>query len=980
MTRNSFVQYGYHDLMPEQVKDILMVASPYDCFILEEDGRFSDRLLNQYVQLDLSAPPHIEHVTTGKAALNRLKRKSFDLVLTTPHCSDMSPLTLAAKIDHTHENTPVVMLTYDRSEATTFADRAESEGIANVFLWTGDPKLLITIVKSTEDLKNVDHDTRVGDVRVIIVVDDSPSFYSGLLPKLYDELMIQIQLLLPARLNERDRYYRMKTRPKVLLARTYEQAEEFYRAYRHNLLGVFCDWVFPRNGELDADAGPDLMRFIRRHQFDLPLLMLSREPEGAAFAEELGIEHIPKDDPDLFRKVSQFMKAYFGFGPFIFESAEGLELARANDLFEMVKVLQEIPGDCLRYHAERQHFSNWLMARNEFSLAMEVRPRRVSDFTDIEETRSYLMDLFSRFIRERQRGQITDISSEPSFLEQDFTRIGLGSLGGKGRGIAFLSHLLAGHPIHNAFPNIRICVPQTVVIGTDEFDWFFSQGGLRHRAIAAQSDEEVARLFAGFSLNSELRDHLATFISQVPYPLAVRSSSLQEDSQFQPLAGLYSTFMLPNCSKSASLRLEQLCQAIKMVYASTYFMEARAYMEANKLHPEQEKMAIIIQQLVGRRYNGRFYPNFSGVAQSYNYYPMRHMKPKDGIATVALGLGQTVVEGRRAFRFCPRYPNILAQMSTPEEALRVTQRQFFALDFSHSDFMPDVDDEANLLLLNLERAERDGTLAPIGATYSKENNAIYDSVFRRGTRLVNFAGVLKHGHFPLAEVLLQLLEISRLSMGTPVEMEFAVNLERNGDPAEIAVLQVRPLRSQIRERDVNLDVSPGVTPLLSGDALGNGIYKNLRDIVYIHPDRFDITQTRRVAQAIGVINHRLTKAGRPYVLVGPGRWGTADPWLGIPVDWTQVAGARVIAELALENRQIDLSQGAHFFHNLTALRVGYFSIVPSQPNHEVDLDWLEQMPHETESHGIRHVRLPQAFEVRIDGRTGRGIMIPSRRS
>jgi len=980
MSRNSFVRYGYRDLMPEQVKNILMVASPYDCFILEEDGRFSDRLLNQYVQLDLSAPPHIEHVTTGKAALNRLNKKSFDLVLTTPHCSDMSPLTLAAKIIHTHENTPVVMLTYDRSEASTYVDRAESEGISNVFLWTGDPKLLVTIVKTAEDLKNVDHDTRAGHVRVIIVVDDAPGFYSGLLPRIYDELMVQLQSLLPARLNERDRHYRMKTRPKVLLARTYEEAEELFHQYRRYLLGIFCDLVFPREGKLDREAGPDFIRYVRRHQFDLPLLMMSREDEGAVFAEDLGIEYINKDDPDLFRKINRFMKTYFGFGPFIFESAEGVELGRASDLHEMIKVLRDVPADSLRYHAERQHFSIWLMARNEFSLAMEVRPRRVHDFKNIDETRNYLIDLFTQFLKERQKGQITELLSEPSFLNQDFTRIGRGSLGGKGRGIAFLSHLLAGHPIHHTFPDIRIFVPQTVVIGTDEFDRFCSQEGLHDRAASAQSDEELARLFNEFDLETNLREHLATFISQVKYPLAVRSSSLQEDSQFQPLAGLYNTFMLPNCSQSETLRLDQLCRAIKIIYASTFFKDARDYMEANKLHPDQEKMAIIIQELVGRRYNGRFYPNFAGVAQSYNYYPLRHMKPKDGIATVALGLGQTVVEGRKAFRFCPRYPHILPQMSTPDEALRSTQRQFYALDLSHDGYLPELDDEANLLLLNLERAERDGTLAPIGATFSKENNAIYDSAFRRGTRLINFSGVLKHEHFPLSETINQLLEICRRSMGTPVEMEFAVNLAQNGTPAEMALLQIRPLRSRSRQREVRLDVSSSVTPLLSGDALGNGIYKSLRDIVYIHPNRFDITQTRRVGQEIAAINHQLTKKGRPYVLAGPGRWGTADPWLGVPVDWTQVAGARVIVEMALETRQIDMSQGAHFFHNLTALRVGYFSIVPGQRGHQIDLQYLENLPAEYESQGVRHVILPSSFEVRIDGRIGQGIMIPTKRN
>ena len=976
--------FGYESLMPNFVKDILLVASPYDRFILEEDGRFADRLLSQYVDLDLSAPPHFQHVSSAHQALERLSRDSFDLVITTPHCAELSPQQLAARIASEYPGTPVAMLAYDRAVAESYSQRPRSEGFDQVFLWTGDPKLLVALVKSVEDMLNVDHDTREGAVRVIIVVEDSPSFYSSYLPLIYGLIVDQVKALMTERLNERDRRFRSRARPKILLARSFEEGMELFMKYRDNLLGTVCDLRFPWRGKLDRQAGREFIRQVREYQPDVPVLLQSRRAEAAELAEELGVRFANKNSRELLGRVKQFVRQNFGFGPFVFMDPAGSEeVHRAEDMVEMLDAVRSselVPDATLRYHAERNHISNWLMARSEFELAQELRPKKVSDFADTQTLRDYVVQVFARFLEHRQRGEVTEFDRSSGLARRDFTRIGSGSMGGKARGIAFISHTLAGHPIHQKYPEVRILVPRAAVLCTDIFEQYCQQDGLLERALEAQTDEELVRLFMAQPLEGEVMTDLSALLGQVRYPIAVRSSSLQEDSEFQPLAGLYKTFMLPNCAPSDALRLEQLTRAIRLIFASTFLRSTRDYMEASALRVEQERMAVILQRLVGRRHGERFYPDFAGVAQSFNYYPVGYLKPEDGVATVALGLGHSIVGGRRGLRFSPRYPEVLPQMSSPEQALRASQRDFYALDLSDEELSPRLDEGANLVLSGLEVAEADGTLSAVGATYSPENDTIYDSVYREGARLVNFAGVLKHGRFPLAPLLRDLLEIGEEGMGTAVEMEFAVSLGDGSERPEMAVLQMRPLVAQGREVEVDLQGSGAFRiPILSGMALGNGVIHGIRDVVYVHPARFRRSESELVAQEVDLINHGLEVAGRPYMLMGPGRWGTADPWLGIPVVWRQVSGAQVIVELERPDLPIDPSQGTHFFHNLTAKRVGYFTINLGDPEHLVDLDFLEKQPAQEDSGRVRHVVLERPLDVHIDGRVRLGLVFRGER-
>jgi hypothetical protein len=574
---------------------------------------------------------------------------------------------------------------------------------------------------------------------------------------------------------------------------------------------------------------------------------------------------------------------------------------------------------------------------------------------------------------------VTEFSRRVSSLTRDFARIGRGSMGGKARSIAFLSNLLVDHPIHERFPGVQIAVPRTAVICTELYDEFMGRNNLRERAMEAETDEEVVQLFLEHPLDDELTADLAALVAKIHYPLAVRSSSLHEDSEFAPLAGFYRTFMLPNLSTNPRTRLEALSRAIRLIYASVYFQGVRSYMKASSLRIEEEKMGVIVQRLVGYRYGRHFYPNFAGVAQSLNYYPMGKLQTDDGLATVALGLGQTIVSGRRALRFSPRHPRILPQMASPREALRASQTDFYALAMSET-AMDNPEEEANLILLGLDVAEKDGTLALLGATYVADEDRIYDHVHRPGARLVNFSGVLKHDLFPLAPILEDLLRIGEESMATPVEMEFAAALDPRGKrPPELAVLQLRPLVAESREAEVDLEPpeQKGL-PVIAGMALGNGILGDIRDIVYIHPRRLELAESRALADAVGKINQQLLSAGRPYLLASPGRWGTSDPHLGIPVAWTQVSGARVIVELELPGIPIDPSQGTHFFHNLISLRIGYFSVKMGHPEHRMDLDWLESLPAEQEILSIRHVRLEAPLEVRVNGRLGRGVVIQRR--
>jgi CheY-like chemotaxis protein len=968
-------QSDLRELMPHRVGDILLVATPYDSFILEEDGTFSDRIYREYMELQLTSPPRLTRASSAEEALERLQERHFDIVITMARIADMTPEGLAKAVKKVRPDLPVVMLTYG-SLPKPRGLRHKSY-IDYVFVWKGDSSLLLALVKTIEDKFNVEYDTSTGKVRVIVVVEDSPSDYSSYLTLLYTVVMKQTQSLVADSLNYADRLQRIRARPKILLARTYEEAESLVEKYSDYLLGVVSDMSYPRGGKSDPQAGLRLLSKLQKQRPNLPMLLQSADAEMVEQVQQQGIAFVDKNSPAQLRELSDFISLNFGFGHFVFLGRDGLEMDRARNLTEMIQAIQRVPGYSLGYHADRNHFSNWLMARGEFSLAFEFQARDATEFETIEHFRAYLRDAFETFVDEKQRGRITEFSRTADHLGRDFVRLGGGSLGGKGRGIAFMYRLLAHSSLSEQFPDLKVLVPRTTVICTDEFDRFLDENDIRKNLSMDSTDDEVTKVFLKGKLSKDIRKDLEALLEEVRYPLAVRSSSLLEDSQFQPFAGLYATYMLPNNDDSIRVRARQLRQAIKLVYASTYLSGPRAYMHAIGRRVEEEKMGVLIQRLIGREIAGRFYPSFAGTAQSYNYYPLRYMKPDDGIAVVALGLGRTVAEGGRALRFSPKHPRVLPQMGTPDEALRNSQRQFFALDMMHPRIQLVADEEGTLVQPDLSVAEEDGNLAAVGATYCPQDERIYDDIHRKGIRIVNFSPVLKYDLFPLPQLLSETLRLGRAGMGCAVEVEFAVNIASGAEKrSEFAVLQLRPLVTSEVDIEAEIDhVDPGRIILRSERTLGNGLFAGIRDIVYVPPELFDPTDTVKMAEEVALINATLVASARPYVLIGPGRWGTRDRFLGIPVSWMQVSAARIIVELGVEGFDVDPSQGTHFFHNITSLRTGYVTVDGRRAGEAVDWEWIGAQSLVSSMQYVRHVSLAAPIEARLDGRTGAGVII-----
>ena len=968
---------GFESLMPFRVQEILLVASMYDAYTLEEGGRLTELLLNEYRELHLSFAPHVTRASDGKEALSLIKVRRFDLVITMTRLGDMEATELAAAIKQAQPDLTVITLAFNPRELGRIQEQSDRNAIDRLFLWSGDVRLLLAIIKNCEDARNVKHDTHYSGVRTIILIEDSVRFYSAYLPMLYTEVLRQTHSLMQHGMNLSHRLLRMRARPKILLANNHEEAWDYYTNYKDYLLGVISDARFPRRGEQNEDAGIQFIRQIKKVDPHTPAVIQSTDQSMAQAAHAIGAGFINKKSHSLLQDLRNFMLDNFGFGDFVFRLPDGTEIDRAPNLRSIVRALAVIPDESLIHHANRDHFSNWLRARTEFALASLIRPRKVSEFRDIDELRKYLIDTFSRFREESQRGIVTDFSRQLFDTSVDFVRIGSGSLGGKARGLAFMNSILHRYGITDRFAGIEIRVPPTAVVGTDVFDNFLANSALRERVLGDITDEMVIEEFLALKLPPEIYGDLEAFLRQVQYPLAVRSSSLLEDSQYQPFAGVYNTYMLANNHPDVKVRLDQLCDAIKLVYASTYFQGAKAYLDATGNRVEEEKMAVIIQQVVGRQHEHYNYPDFAGVAHSSNFYPTGGLQPDDGVICVALGMGRTVVEGRKCLRFSPRHPGNLPQFSTIKDMLNNSQREYYAIDTSDPDAYPYTKEDHNLALLNLEDAERHGTLEAVGSVYSHENNAVYDGIWRPGVRLVTFAHVLKSNLFPLAEVLQLLLELGTRSMSCPVEIEFATVLgDGKTRPHQFGFLQIRPLADGY--------VAPEIKPELLADpeafcatnvALGNGRINGLQDIVYVPPSRFDRSKTVNIAAEIGSLNNKLQLEDRPYLLIGPGRWGSADHWLGIPVRWEQISRARVIVETDLEDFKVTPSQGTHFFQNLTSFQVGYLTVNQAEGEGRLDWDWLDSLPASSETTHVRHLRLAAPLTVLIDGRTSHAVIL-----
>jgi len=968
----------FHELMARKVTDILLVSSPYEAFIMEEEGRLAERIIYEYRGLNLSRPPMLTWVSSAEAAMEALARKKFDLVITMPQVDEINAFVLGRKIKAQHPEVPVYLMIQNTARHLLEQPPADRRAIDRIYVWYGNSDLLLALIKNLEDSMNVAYDTQRARVRVIILVEDSPIYYSSLLPLLYKEIVTQTQAVMEESVNDEHRILRMRARPKILLAENYEDAVILYRRYRPYLLSVFSDVRFPRGGKIDDEAGFCLLSMIREENPDLPLLNLSSEESNRQRALEIPAVFLNKNSPTLHSEIRSFFIQHLGFGDFVFRYPDGREIARVSNLREMEMILPSIPDESIYYHGQRNHFSSWLMARSEVMLASKLKPVKVSDFPSAAEMKKYLVNCIHERRKGRQKGLITELTPGSFDPDADFVKVGKGSLGGKARGLAFISTQLKDHPgLQEKFKGIDIQVPKSLVLSTEGFDAFVGENSLMELATADLADGKIARLFLAAKLPDWLRSSLESFVHHCRYPLAVRSSSLLEDAQFQPFAGIYETYMLPNNHPREAVRLEQLTAAVKMVYASTYYETPKAYAR-NTIHRlEDEKMAVLVQQLTGAPWGGLFYPAISGVAQSYNFYPIGHMKPDEGIAHIALGLGKTVVEGGISLRFSPRYPQLLPQFSTIDDILKNAQRFFYALKMTTEpiDFMAAGD--PGLVKLEIGEAADHPAVRYLCSAYFPEEHRIREGAGSKGYPVLTFANVLKHQSFPLAQLLIEILDIGRRGMGCPVEIEFAVNLlPADGGRPSFDVLQIRPMGVSRYQGDVEISAKDVAAAICySSMALGNGVNREIADVVFVDLEQFDPARTLDIAAEIGRLNGRLVRHKRKYLLIGPGRWGSADRWLGIPVAWQDISGVGAMIETATETLNAAPSYGSHFFHNITSFGISYLTIGDNQEDF-IDWQWLHSQPLAGQTTHLKHVELETPLTIKIDGKKSKAVILP----
>jgi CheY-like chemotaxis protein len=967
---------GFDNLMPFRVQNILLVSSLYDSFILREDGRLNELLIDESLELNLRQIPGITHVSSCAEALDLARAQPrFNLIVTNLAVGDMTAAELAREVKLAGLDVPVVVLAYDYRAVKNFISRNPVTDIERIFLWQGNARILITIVKFIEDKRNVLHDTRAMGVPVLLVVEDNIRYYSSFLPVIYTELIKQSRRVIQESINVAHKLVRMQARPKILLASNFEEATQLVQEYRDYLIGLVSDVEFPWDGKLSPEAGFEIARLVKALVPDVPVVLQTSRTEFRPRALAEGYSFLRKRSPTLLKDLRKILTEQVGFGDFVFRLPNLQEVGRAKDLNELEEQLQTVPEESIVYHAQSNHFSHWLMTRTEFALAAKLRPRKVSDFPSPEHLRNDLIASINDYRREQSELLIGDFNTKtfkPS--ESSFLRIGAGSLGGKARGLAFVRHLLRKSRIMRRFPGIRIAVPPALVLATEIFDQFMSENNLLDFALQCEDDGEILQRFLAATLPAKLQEDLTVFLAEVTYPLAVRSSSLLEDSQYQPFTGVYETLMLGNQSPDPDIRRAELVDAIKRVYASTFSRHAKAYVRATPYRLEEEKMAVILQQLVGTRHGQRFYPDFSGVVRSHNFYPVPPMTFADGIAAVALGLGRAVVDGGKCLTFCPRYPQNLLQFSSVDDILTNSQTEFWAL--SLDGLHEGRPGHLHEMRFDLDAAEADGTLAAVGSTYSDDNQAVYDGVSRPGVRIVSFAPILKHGTFPLAAILETLVHEAEDTLGNPVEIEFAVCLPRHfRGIAEFGFLQVRPLTLARDHQDMALEnVDTQLILCQSSKVLGNGRIENLYDVVLVDSQRFERSRSQEVAKAVAYLNGVLNSENRPYLLIGVGRWGSNDPWLGIPVEWDEISGARVIVEAGFHDFRVTPSQGSHFFQNLTAFQVGYFTVNPDAGEGSIDWEWLKQQPSVAEDGCVRHLHFDSPVPVIMNSRYSRGII------
>jgi len=961
----------YHDLMQYKVREILLVANLYDAYIIEQEGRFFEQMSGQYYQLNLSSAPRITGVSTPEEALEKLQEKDFDLVIVMMGVDKSTPLQLSRIIKQIHHNIPIFLLLNNNSDIAVFENgNLDINSIDKVFVWNGDSNVFLAMVKYIEDRRNVENDIKIGMVRVILLVEDSAKYYSRYLPILFSIVIEQTRQLIEEVNN--DEFYKllkMRVRPKILLATNFEEAISLFTKYKENLLCLISDVKFERDGKLDEHAGLQLVKYAKEQMPDLPAVLQSAELENAQKAYELKSTFINKNSENLRQDLQSFINYYLGFGNFIYKDEEGRkDIAVARSIKEFQLHLKSIPEKSLEYHARKNHFSHWLMARGEIQIAKRIKPMKVSDFTNPSELRAFLLKIIEQCIYERNKGKVVNFEESAILDESSVVSLAAGSLGGKGRGLAFINMLINSFNFNEIIPDILIRSPRTSIIGTDEFEKFIQNNNLLPFNNESCEYEELKKRFLSASLSENLIKKLKIYLNLIHKPLAVRSSSLFEDSLMQPFAGIFDTFLLPNNHPDINVRLQQLQDAIKLVFASIFSPTARAYFNAVNYKIEEEKMAVVLQEVVGNEYDNCFYPHISGVAQSYNYYPFSYMKPEDGFSVVAVGLGKYVVEGEKTYRFCPAHPNL--ENYTPQDLFKNSQLHFYAINMQRNELNLLEGEDAGLIKLDIDKAEQHQTLKHCASVYDIQNERIVPGLDQPGPRIINFANILKYDYVPLAPAVHSLLDIVSEAMGTPIEMEFAVDLNKNKEnKTSFYLLQIKPLIKNLVDTDIEFDKIDNSRLLMYCEkGMGHGRINDITDIIFIEPKSFDKLKTEKMRDEIQELNAMMVADNRKYLLIGPGRWGTRDRFIGIPVNWSQISNARVIIEVSLDNFPLDASLGSHFFHNIISMNVGYFSVKHNDLIDYINWEQLHEIPVTTQTRFFRHLRLEKPLEITMNGK------------
>jgi hypothetical protein len=961
----------YHDMMHWRVREILLVANLYDAYNLEQEGRFFEQITGNYYQLALSSAPRITGVSTPEEALEKLQTKHFDLVIVMMGVDKQTPLQLSRIIKKIYHNIPIFLLLNNNSDVGMFEDGSKNLGpIDKVFVWNGDSSVFVAMVKHIEDLMNVENDINIGMVRVILLVEDSAQYYSRYLPILYSIVVGQTQRLVEeVNTDELNMLLKMRVRPKILLATNYNEALTLFDKYRDNLLCLISDVKFEKNGKLDDAAGLSLAAYAREQIPDLPVLLQSSDTENAQKAYLLKTIFINKNSETLEQDLRSFIDYYLGFGNFRYRDEEGRkEIAVARSLKEFQTHLKYIPEKSIIYHARKDHFSHWLMARGEIRIAKKIKPLKVEDFESTEMLRNFMLEIIETCIRDSQKGKVIKFEESAILNESNIVSLAQGSLGGKGRGLAFICMLINNISFSDIIPDINIRAPRTSIIGTEEFEQFMRKNNLYEKIANEPDFKKIQQHFLDGELSLTLVKRLHTYLQRITKPLAIRSSSLFEDSLMQPFAGVFDTFLLPNNHPDLNIRLKQTTDAIKLVFASIFSSTAQTYFKAVNYKIEEEKMAVIIQEVAGNQYENYFYPHISGVAQSYNFYPFAYMKPDEGFTVAAVGLGKYVVDGEKTYRFSPVHPKL--EIYTPKDLFRNSQLHFYAINLDKKEINLLEGDDVGLIKLELDQAEKHKTLNHCASVYDHSNDRIVPGLTQPGPRVVNFANILKYDYIPLAKTLEVILDIVSEAMGSPVEIEFAVDLNKDKDgKASFYLLQIKPLIKNIINNDINLENIDNERLLLySENGMGNGVIKDIYDVIYIDMKKFDKLKTEKMRDEIEILNRKMEAENRKYILIGPGRWGTRDRFIGIPVLWSHISNAKIIVEVSMEDFPLDASLGSHFFHNVISMNVGYFSVKHNDLIDYINWEVLEEQSMINNPQYFKHVRFEKPLEILMDGK------------